>query len=157
VLYSSSLIPSPLLRLPAELRIAIYDYVFGDVFYHLNVHHGPAKTYSSFNECNLGLIAASRQLHSETRLLPYKLGIFTFHVAIPDHSEDYRSSRIKQFVDSRTEEQKVAISNNMEVFTNCVKFNPWMVLYGISVWTQDDWEVAIAEQLDEQWLDQELW
>jgi len=98
VLCSSSLIPSPLLRLPAELRIAIYDYVFGDIFYHLNVHRGPVKTYSSFNACNLGLIAASRQLHSETRLLPYKLGIFTFHVAIPDRSEDYRSFRINSLL-----------------------------------------------------------
>jgi hypothetical protein len=65
--------------------------------------------------------------------------------------------RIKQFVDSRTEEQKAAISNNMQVHTNGVKFNPWTVLYGITVWTQDDWEVAISEQLEEQWLDQELW
>ncbi|OAG21841.1 hypothetical protein CC77DRAFT_1060618 [Alternaria alternata] len=142
--HNSSLIPSPLLRLPAELRIAIYDYVFGDIFYHLNVHRGPVKTYSSFNACNLGLIAASRQLHSETRLLPYKLGIFTFHVAIPDRSEDYQ-------------EQKVAISNNMQVYTNGVKYNPWTVLYGIAVWTQDDWEVATSEQLEVQWLDQELW
>jgi hypothetical protein len=45
----------------------------------------------------------------------------------------------------------------MEVFTNTVKFKPWMVLYGISAWTQNDWEVAISEQLEEQWLDQELW
>lgn len=157
MLYSSSLIPSPLLRLPAELRIAIYDYVFGDNLYNLNLHSGPAKTSPSFNECNLGLIAASRQLHSETRLLPYKLGIFHFWVDIPDRSDDYRSFRIKQFVDSRTEEQKVAIGNNMKVFTNTFKFNPWTVLYGISIWKQDDWEVAISEQLEEQWLDQELW
>jgi hypothetical protein len=157
VLCSSSLIPSPLLRLPAELRIAIYDYVFGENIYNLHLHRGPAKTYPSFNECNLGLIAVCRQLHSETRLLPYKLGIFRFHADIPDRSDDYCSFRIKQFVDSRTEEQKVAIGNNMEVFTHCVKFNPWTVLYGISAWTQDDWEVAISEQLDEQWLDQELW
>jgi hypothetical protein len=157
VLCSSSLIPSPLLRLPAELRIAIYDYVFGENIYNLHLHRGPAKTYPSFNECNLGLIAVCRQLHSETRLLPYKLGIFHFAAQIPDRSDDYCSFRIKQLVDSRTEEQKVAIGNNMEVFTHCVKFNPWTVLYGISAWTQDDWEVAISEQLDEQWLDQELW
>jgi hypothetical protein len=89
-------------------------------------------------------------------LLPYKLGIFTFHADIPDRSEDYRSFRIKQFVDSRTEEQKIAIGYNMEVFTNSFKYNPWTVLSGISIWTQDDWEVAISEQLEEQWLDQEL-
>ena len=157
MLYSSSLIPSPLLRLPAELRIAIYDYVFGENIYNLHLHRGPAKTYPSFNECNLGLIAVCRQLHSETRLLPYKLGIFSFQADIPDRSEDRRSFRIRQFVNSTTEEQKVAIGNNMRVFTDSFKYNPWTVLYGISIWTRDDWEVAISEQLEEQWLDQELW
>lgn len=157
VLHSTSLIPSPLLRLPAELRIAIYGYVFGDNFYNLDLDRGFAKTHPSFNKCNLGLIATSRQLHSETRLLPYKLGIFSFHADIPDRSEDRRSFRIRQFVNSRTEEQKVAIGNNMRVFTDSFKYNPWTVLYGISIWTLDDWEVAISEQLEEQWLDQELW
>jgi hypothetical protein len=45
----------------------------------------------------------------------------------------------------------------MQVYTNGVKYNPWTVLYGIAVWTQDDWEVATSEQLEVQWLDQELW
>jgi hypothetical protein len=45
----------------------------------------------------------------------------------------------------------------MRVFTDSFKYNPWTVLYGISIWTLDDWEVAISEQLEEQWLDQELW
>lgn len=157
MLYSSSLIPSPLLRLPAELRIAIYEYVFGDMLYNLHVHRGFAKTHPSFNACNLGLIATSRQLHSETRLLPYELGMFHFWVDIPDRSEDQCSFRIRQFVNSRTEEQKAAIGDNMRVFTNSFKYNPWTVLHGISIWTLDDWQVAIVEQLDEQWLDQELW
>lgn len=32
----------------------------------------------SFDQCGLGLLAVSRQLHAETAFLPYQLGLFLF-------------------------------------------------------------------------------
>jgi len=78
---------SPLLRLPAELRNMVYDYVFNDSHYRfhqfLHTDRRPDESEphcsGTFRSNNLGLLLTSRQLRKETALLPYKLGVFRFH------------------------------------------------------------------------------
>jgi hypothetical protein len=83
---------SPLLRLPAELRNRVYDYVFGNIVITMAraTNRGPAKrrrTYryylsarqqsSSKNLKSLcGLIFVCRKLYAETQLLPFTSSMF---------------------------------------------------------------------------------
>jgi hypothetical protein len=77
---------SPLLRLPAELRNQIYEYVFGgrrQLIKPLGQHQQQSATTeeaekgeqsnANLRPTNLSLLSTSRQLHLKTALLPYKL------------------------------------------------------------------------------------
>ncbi|CAN9343432.1 unnamed protein product [Alternaria sp. RS040] len=120
----------PLLRLPAELRNAIYEHVFSDTQYDFDVScmvEDDTRASQSFNECNLGLIAASRQLHAETRLLPYSLAVFRFDF---EHFEDEWQEPVQRFVDLRTKEQRGAIGDNMMVIVQQLCSDWPLVYYG---------------------------
>ena len=70
---------SPLLRLPAELRNLIYSYVFA----HQTIEPVP-ELWRQRNDTTirvhnvLTLLRVNRQLHAETRLLPYQNTTFVF-------------------------------------------------------------------------------
>jgi len=78
----------------------IYTYVFGDNKW---VFTGwtPAAPKNSAKESDLALLFTSRQLHTETALLPYKLGRFHFRM-----TGDFR---VGDFLKERSEEQLAAI------------------------------------------------
>ncbi|OWY42208.1 hypothetical protein AALT_g11440 [Alternaria alternata] len=85
-------IESPLLRLPPEIRNGIYAYVFGNKRYRLwpKIRPGGSPVVvkpdqTEYRHPNLPLVC--RQLYHETRLLPYKLGTFSFD-QWPYHSLD---------------------------------------------------------------------
>jgi len=66
-----------------------------------------------FDQCNLGLIAASRQLHAETGPLPYKLGFFSFEFRV---SKGKWSSCVERFMENRTRKQEQVMDDkNMVV------------------------------------------
>jgi hypothetical protein len=74
---------SSFLRLPAELRNQIYTYILGGETF--SVHCWRRYTPFGFatrilrkRRLFLALLAVSRQLHSETRLLPFRLNVFRF-------------------------------------------------------------------------------
>jgi hypothetical protein len=73
---------SPLLRLPGELRNRIYAYIFDKqdyIFTLYNVGEYDARFHPiSYRKYNLSLLATSRQIYTETALLPYKLGRFHY-------------------------------------------------------------------------------
>ncbi|CAN9334720.1 unnamed protein product [Alternaria alternata] len=76
-------IESPLLRLPPEIRNGIYAYVFGNTRYRFRPNIRPQvypvvfkPDQTEYRHPNLPLVC--RQLYHETRLLPYKLGTFSF-------------------------------------------------------------------------------
>ncbi|RYN15626.1 hypothetical protein AA0115_g12931 [Alternaria tenuissima] len=70
---------SPLLRLPAEIRNMIFEQVFVNRVIHLEAYsESPIfipdiYIYYRLADVGLSLFFASRQLHTETALLPYKL------------------------------------------------------------------------------------
>ncbi|KAL6711864.1 hypothetical protein ACN47E_002907 [Coniothyrium glycines] len=71
---------SPLLRLPAELRKTIFEYAFTNETVHFEFkpatskHLEDARFYSTTTITSLTRV--SRQIHTETLLLPYRLGLF---------------------------------------------------------------------------------
>jgi hypothetical protein len=75
-------VDSPLLRLPGELRNRIYTYNFDKQNYTItlyNVGEYDARFHPiSYRKFNLSLLATSRQINTETALLPYKLGRFRY-------------------------------------------------------------------------------
>jgi len=101
---------SPLLRLPAEIRNAIYTYVFSDQIYEYKASCSDALSITCRAEypC-LGLLLASRQVQHETALLPYKLATFLFEIRNPcDPLEPYT------FVEKRSKAQ-LTVLGHMEV------------------------------------------
>ncbi|KAI4644833.1 uncharacterized protein J4E79_010968 [Alternaria viburni] len=96
--FSNSLnaVNSPLLRLPAELRNMIYDCVFSGDSFLFDQYWFPGRRPNgvallcsgAYQSHTLGLLLASRQLHDETALHPYKLGVFDFWFD-EDHYDEY--------------------------------------------------------------------
>jgi len=59
----------------------------------------------------LGLLLASRQLHAETALLPYKLGIFLCDFEDPkDYEKACHNQAVRDFLQARSQKQISAIS-----------------------------------------------
>jgi hypothetical protein len=93
---------SPLLRLPAELRNRVYEYVFGDVRLILGNWPGARIMTTTGHDANaLALATTSCQLYVETKLLPFVLG----HLLA--YSVGYLMSGIKKL----GPEQRQAIRN----------------------------------------------
>ncbi|EMD94239.1 hypothetical protein COCHEDRAFT_1094483, partial [Bipolaris maydis C5] len=67
---------SPLLRLPAELRMKIYDYVFDAGSISPKYETQDHRTWE-YPRTNLSLIQACRQTWAETRLLPFTRNVFS--------------------------------------------------------------------------------
>ena len=68
---------SPLLRLPAELRNRVYEYVFDDLCLNILPSRKIALVLNNHVEyatIGLAITTVSRQLHIESRLLPFLLG-----------------------------------------------------------------------------------
>jgi len=106
---------SPLLRLPAELRNVIFAYVFSDNVYLFdgsNVYRKYTASTTLFDENNLGVLVASRQLHAETALLPYQLAFFHFKFRVSKVEWSYC---VERFVKNRTREQELVLDKNMMV------------------------------------------
>jgi hypothetical protein len=90
------------LRLPAELRNQIYTYILsGETF---SIHCWRRYTPFGFatrilrkRRLFLALLAVSRQLHSETRLLPFRLNTFRFK------SQDAFDSWLDKFASDQQE------------------------------------------------------
>ncbi|CAN9136005.1 unnamed protein product [Alternaria alternata] len=89
----------PFLRLPAELRNVVYNYVFS------GTHHAISNSGFRLTACNMGLLLVSRQVHTECALLPYKLSTLSFSFTGP----------IRRFLEARTEQQLRSIED-MRVF-----------------------------------------
>lgn len=86
----------------------IYTYVFsGNKWAFKN--WTPAARRNSAKENDLGLLFTCRQLHTETALLPYTLGRFTFRMiyVIQEQGED----RVDDFLEERSDEQLAAIGS----------------------------------------------
>jgi len=78
---------SPLLRLPGEIRNEIFAYVYTEAVYELELEakgwytefrvvlSGPEKY---LRKCEVHLSLVCRQVQTETAMLPYKLGEFSF-------------------------------------------------------------------------------
>ena len=68
---------SPLLRLPAEIRIMVFGYVFQDEDYYTGSGYPiySMQEHPSLRR-DLGLLLFSRQLYREAASLPYKLAVF---------------------------------------------------------------------------------
>jgi len=116
---------SPLLRLPAELRNLVYGYVFkgnryelgGYLFTGKRPEEGNTLIWRKLETNALGLLLASRQLHAETALLPYKLGVFQFEFEEPDFDEDdWYEEVLQDFFRARSRKQIAAIAT-MQVST----------------------------------------
>jgi hypothetical protein len=84
---------SPLLRLPAEIRNQIYNYVIGRHHYEIRTRGSSGITYylspgsassPSWREQN-GLSQTCRQLHHETSALPFRNNMFGIRM-MEDHS-----------------------------------------------------------------------
>jgi hypothetical protein len=74
---------SSFLRLPAELRNQIYTYTLGGQTFSIHCWRrytpfGFATRILRKRRLFLALLAVSRQLHAETRLLPFRLNAFRF-------------------------------------------------------------------------------
>lgn len=80
---------SPFLRLPAELRILVYNYVL--IFDRL------LRPCRDSEASDLGLLVVSKQIYSETRHLAYSQN--TFHLTLRpyrvDNSDLYRITRLR--------------------------------------------------------------
>ena len=136
---------SPLLRLPAELRNAIFTYVFSDNVYLFNdasiwpkvaTHVGASywnKTISmtSFDENNLGVIVTSRQLYAETALLPYQLALFHFRFTV---SKGAWSLCVERFVKNRSRAQELLMNKNMTVSQFGKSAGDIRYYHGTSAW-----------------------
>ncbi|KAI4676682.1 uncharacterized protein J4E84_009517 [Alternaria hordeiaustralica] len=96
---------SPLLRLPAEIRNAIYTFVFSDQVYRYDVSGNNDSSIICRAEypC-LGLLLASRQVHHETALLPYELATFVFEI-----KELWKPSELHTFATKRLKAQLAAL------------------------------------------------
>ncbi|KAH4118754.1 hypothetical protein HBH64_160540 [Parastagonospora nodorum] len=101
---------SLLLCLPAELRNAIYEYVFNDphdLQTEVALEHGAIRFYGytetdllGFVEPSMPLLLVNRQLHTETRMIPFDQGTFVFR----------DRGTFQAFLQSRTQDQKAAIA-----------------------------------------------
>ncbi|MCJ1245122.1 hypothetical protein MMC30_002323 [Trapelia coarctata] len=70
----------PFLRLPAELRLQIYELVLARGFCLSHPQSTRKKRRRPPRKCNpVALLQVNRQIYLETRLLPFKLNTFTLH------------------------------------------------------------------------------
>jgi len=96
---------SPLLCLPAEIRNAIYTHVFSDQIYEYKASGSDAVSIACRAEYScLGLLLASRQVHHETALLPYKLATFVL-----DDGCAFLPEETPKFLSKRSEAQLAAL------------------------------------------------
>ncbi|KAF2440489.1 hypothetical protein P171DRAFT_489202 [Karstenula rhodostoma CBS 690.94] len=103
---------SPLLRLPAEIRNIIYDYVMEDNHWSYPHNGGVVKTKASAvsksqmsqtpqltetirNDYALAMTLVCRQLYLETRLYPFDTTIFHAEICNTGHSGHFLSLGIK--------------------------------------------------------------
>jgi hypothetical protein len=96
----------PLLRLPAELRIAIYTYALedsGNRFKDIDRWTLDLISHTTLRSGGHGLLLASRQLHAETALLPYQLGWFYFDLPSLTRKQCY--PLVSEFLERRSKEQ----------------------------------------------------
>ncbi|KAH4026227.1 hypothetical protein HBI24_158760 [Parastagonospora nodorum] len=123
---------SPLLRLPAELRNQIWEYVFtGSEFW--------VKRFRSFFESHMccpphptmGVLYTCRQMYQETALLPAQLSVFA--IGLPERSIEelndlsYKVPHPFQMVTDRMTEQQVGavrvvyinLQNHLDEFFVC--------------------------------------
>ena len=96
---------SPLLRLPAEIRNAIYTFVFSDQIYEYKPSGSDAVSIICRAEYScLDLLLASRQVHHETALLPYELATFVLEI-----KELWKPSELHSFATKRSKAQLAAL------------------------------------------------
>ncbi|KAI4706343.1 hypothetical protein J4E89_009077 [Alternaria sp. Ai002NY15] len=116
---------SPLLRLPAELRNIVYEYVFNGNSFVFDEYlftdrrpNGEALLCSgAVRNHTLGLLLVSRQLYAESALYPYKLGFFDFRFDEGHFDEEgWHEEVVHGFLQARSREQISAIAR-MEVGT----------------------------------------
>jgi len=136
---------SPLLRLPAELRNMVYEYVFegnryvfgGYLFTGKRPEDGNTLIWRKLETNALGLLLASRQLHAETALLPYKLGVFHFEFEEPDFDEDeWYEEVLQDFFRARSRKQIAAIAT-MQVSTEQMYGTMWEKTQTGVEWAQE--------------------
>ena len=84
----------------------IYTYVFGDNKW---TFVGWSTPKNSAKENDLALLLTSRQLHTETALLPYMLG--RFHFRMMYMGVEAGEVRVGDFLEERSEEQLAAIGS----------------------------------------------
>ncbi|KAI4644836.1 uncharacterized protein J4E79_010971 [Alternaria viburni] len=102
-------IESPLLRLPAEIKIMIFTYIFSGNEYIFRGRQGNLVSCAgSFTQMDMGLLLVSRQAYADTALLPYKLGRIYFLFAGSYHWSQCSQS-IENFLKKRSAEQIKAI------------------------------------------------
>ncbi|RYN15629.1 hypothetical protein AA0120_g12343 [Alternaria tenuissima] len=108
-------IESPLLRLPPEIRNGIYAYVFGNTRYRFQPNIRPGgfpvvvkPDQTEYRHPNLPLVC--HQLYHETRLLPYKLGTFSFEQWHAYSLDDpFFFSDIRTFLSKRSKSEVEAL------------------------------------------------
>jgi len=136
---------SPLLRLPAELRNIVYGYVFegnryalgGYLFTGKRPEEGNTLIWRTSRSNDIGLLLASRQLHAETALLPYKLGVFHFEFEEPDFDEDeWYEEVLQDFFRARSRKQIAAIAT-MQVSTEQMYGTMWEKTQTGVEWAQE--------------------
>jgi len=84
----------------------IYSYIFGDNKWTFT---GWTTPRNSAKESDLALLLTSRQLHTETALLPYMLG--RFHFRLMYMGVEAGEIRVDDFLEERSEEQLAAIGS----------------------------------------------
>ncbi|KAI4647686.1 hypothetical protein J4E93_004096 [Alternaria ventricosa] len=136
---------SPLLRLPAELRNIVYGYVFegnryalgGYLFTGKRPEEGNTLIWRTSRSNDIGLLLACRQLHAETALLPYKLGVFHFEFEEPDFDEDeWYEEVLQDFFRARSRKQIAAIAT-MQVSTEQMYGTMWEKTQTGVEWAQE--------------------
>ena len=115
--HKSNAINSPPLRLPGEIRNIISGWVFRGVEYGLVDNWRPRDSVVLLQVENalglhtlhdLNLLLVCRQIHSETALLPYRLGSFDIWDESLSYEKDLQAA--DRFLKERTQEQIDAIS-----------------------------------------------
>ncbi|KAL1794582.1 hypothetical protein ACET3X_006398 [Alternaria dauci] len=133
----------PLLRLPAEIKNMVFDYMFKNVAYEIDwwgilepgCHHYPSH--------NPTLLFVCRQLYHDTALLPYKLGVFYIE-------DDYLDRRLWEFLQKRTKPQMAAMFKLIVVIFSHVEMRTYRHEGAGSYWaarlSEDDFERKLMER-----------
>ena len=118
-----------------------------------NVYRKKTTSFGLFDENNLGVLVASRQLHAETSLLPYHLALFQFKFRV---SRAEWANCVERFVKNRTKEQELVLDKNMMVSQFGKYAGGHRYYHGTSAWdTQYHVRregMTLSERLDRQIL-----